>query len=86
MSIKHGILSSDICQVWQSHITIGLSLYLFSYDIRGEHYAKGALAQLGERLICIQEVSGSIPLGSTNASCSFKVPDPCQEWVGSSGG
>ena len=26
----------------------------------------GALAQLGERLICIQEVSGSIPLGSTN--------------------
>ncbi len=25
----------------------------------------GALAQLGERLICIQEVSGSIPLGST---------------------
>ena len=27
----------------------------------------GALAQLGERLICIQEVSGSIPLGSTNS-------------------
>ena len=26
---------------------------------------QGALAQLGERLICIQEVSGSIPLGST---------------------
>ena len=25
----------------------------------------GALAQLGERLICIQEVSGSIPLSST---------------------
>ena len=25
----------------------------------------GALAQLGERLICIQEVNGSIPLGST---------------------
>ena len=25
----------------------------------------GALAQLGERLICIQEVIGSIPLGST---------------------
>ena len=28
----------------------------------------GALAQLGERLICIQEVSGSIPLGSTISS------------------
>ena len=25
----------------------------------------GALAQLGERLFCTQEVSGSIPLGST---------------------
>ena len=25
----------------------------------------GPIAQLGERLICIQEVSGSIPLGST---------------------
>ena len=25
----------------------------------------GALAQLGERLICIQEVTGSIPVGST---------------------
>lgn len=24
----------------------------------------GALAQLGERLLCTQEVSGSIPLGS----------------------
>ena len=27
--------------------------------------AYGALAQLGERLLCTQEVSGSIPLGST---------------------
>jgi hypothetical protein len=25
----------------------------------------GAVAQLGERLICIQEVAGSIPVGST---------------------
>ena len=28
----------------------------------------GGLAQLGERLICIQEVSGSIPLSSTKLS------------------
>ena len=28
-------------------------------------FLRGALAQLGERLICIQEVNGSIPLGST---------------------
>jgi hypothetical protein len=26
----------------------------------------GAVAQLGERLICIQEVAGSIPTSSTN--------------------
>ena len=31
-----------------------------------ESPASGALAQLGERLICIQEVIGSIPIGSTN--------------------
>ena len=28
------------------------------------HLSLGALAQLGERLPCTQEVSGSIPLGS----------------------
>jgi hypothetical protein len=28
--------------------------------------AKGAIAQLGERLLCKQEVVGSIPSGSTN--------------------
>ena len=28
-------------------------------------YTYGAIAQLGERLICIQEVGGSIPPGST---------------------
>ena len=31
----------------------------------GSGSACGALAQLGERLICIQEVIGSIPIGST---------------------
>ena len=29
------------------------------------NFSCGGLAQLGERLICIQEVSGSIPLSST---------------------
>ena len=28
---------------------------------------KGAVAQLGERLICIQEVAGSIPTSSTSS-------------------
>ena len=32
----------------------------------------GALAQLGERLLCTQEVSGSIPLGSTIFNIEFK--------------
>ena len=33
---------------------------------------KGALAQLGERLICIQEVRSSILLGSTITNLSAK--------------
>ena len=31
--------------------------------------ADGAIAQLGERLLCKQEVVGSIPSGSTNFHC-----------------
>ena len=34
--------------------------FLFSFE-----RSCGALAQLGERLLCTQEVSGSIPLSST---------------------
>ena len=42
----------------------------------------GAIAQLGERLLCKQEVTGSIPVGSTSfrrqgsngAECSAKGP------------
>ena len=34
--------------------------------------AIGALAQLGERLICIQEVIGSIPIGSTTSYMIIK--------------
>src|SRR5580658_9855402 len=30
---------------------------------------KGAIAQLGERLLCKQEVVGSIPSGSTRSAC-----------------
>ena len=37
-----------------------------------EAFPCGALAQLGERLICIQEVIGSIPIGST---ITFKGED-----------
>jgi hypothetical protein len=31
----------------------------------------GAVAQLGERLICIQEVAGSIPVSSTTKNLKF---------------
>ena len=33
----------------------------------------GGLAQLGERLLCTQEVSGSIPLVSTIIICTLKT-------------
>ena len=40
----------------------------YSWDVpkNGEENRYGGLAQLGERLPCKQEVSGSIPLISTN--------------------
>ena len=42
--------------------------FLFSFE-----RSCGALAQLGERLLCTQEVSGSIPLGSINTLRSVKI-------------
>ncbi len=38
---------------------------LCSKGLAGYSTRNGAIAQLGERLICIQEVIGSIPFGST---------------------
>lgn len=32
----------------------------------GKKTSEGAIAQMGERLLCTQEVGGSIPPGSTN--------------------
>ena len=34
--------------------------------------ADGAIAQLGERLLCKQEVVGSIPSGSTNFDARYR--------------
>ena len=36
---------------------------------------------MGERLICIQEVSGSIPLGSTIYSCEVLVRAGSSAWL-----
>ena len=43
----------------------------------------GALAQLGERLICIQEVIGSIPIGSTKTLLHVTI-ERIRECAGSS--
>ena len=39
--------------------------------------ARGAIAQLGERLVCNQKVTGSIPVGST----TFEHPNNLQSRV-----
>ena len=44
--------------------------FLFSFE-----RSCGALAQLGERLLCTQEVSGSIPLFSTIKSNQKTYPN-----------
>ena len=44
----------------------GFSYQRSSVSIGGR--SLGAVAQLGERLICIQEVAGSIPTSSTSLS------------------
>ena len=48
-----------------------------SRTLRGRdlHVHCGALAQLGERLICIQEVIGSIPIGSTTSHLRSKFDE-----------
>lgn len=55
MRLDH-LLSKD-----KEHVRV----VLFSFE-----RSCGALAQLGERLLCTQEVSGSIPLGSIRIEIS----------------
>ena len=45
---------------------------------------KGAVAQLGERLICIQEVAGSIPTSSTSLRQGYgwQASPPALGWQG----
>src|SRR5436305_243523 len=43
---------------------------------------RGAVAQLGERLICIQEVAGSIPTSSTSTSQETEVRRQESELLG----
>ena len=47
----------------------GWSAQRFSTVVRAS--SNGAVAQLGERLICIQEVAGSIPTSSTSVGFTW---------------
>ena len=47
-------------------------------------FPEGAIAQLGERLLCKQEVVGSIPSGSTRRRC--RLQDLVREIRNSSAG
>jgi hypothetical protein len=46
-------------------VIFGLALEVLAFNRPREYFPSGAVAQLGERLICIQEVAGSIPTSST---------------------
>ena len=48
--------------------------------VRGRSLA-GAIAQLGERLLCKQEVTGSIPVGSTRYVQSASLNTRVQQCV-----
>ncbi len=43
------------------------------YFVAALHMRKGALAQLGERLLCKHQVIGSIPIGSTTPRHAIKL-------------
>ena len=47
-------------------VSVGAALGGVRIQSSLENFSTGAVAQLGERLICIQEVIGSIPVSSTN--------------------
>ena len=47
--------------------------------------SEGAVAQLGERLLCKQEVDGSIPFSSTRKARCQRTEDRCQSCVLTSG-
>jgi hypothetical protein len=44
-----------------------------THQLSPDDVVPGAIAQLGERLLCKQEVTGSIPVGSTSVSLKCLV-------------
>ena len=70
---------------WPRAGLAGPCIQLASIDFLGRvgnmaRLSSGAVAQLGERLICIQEVAGSIPTSSTRCRAAVDA------WACSSGG
>lgn len=66
--------------------SIGLELNLLTMsrtdrNVRPADAFQGAVAQLGERLICIQEVAGSIPTSSTNYPLQHPKSGPVAQLV-----
>ena len=53
---------------WQERLASASQYHFFAGNLQF-----GALAQLGERLICIQEVIGSIPIGSTRLQFAWQI-------------
>ena len=70
---KTVVTSYDQVQEWSivsdavRHENFRMKFSLFNLEGTREWTGDGGLAQLGERLPCKQEVSGSIPLISTNS-------------------
>ena len=59
----------DVCQV----LPDGWEARTATKRLRTVDKQLGAIAQLGERLLCTQEVAGSTPVGSTSArACRVK--------------
>jgi hypothetical protein len=57
---------SDSCPKFIEVIRVVIGLVLIALHPIGLDLSFGAVAQLGERLICIQEAAGSIPTSSTS--------------------
>ena len=57
----------------------GLLTFLPPRDDKHHSIQYGELAQLGERLVCNQEVTGSSPVFSTNQSLGMRSPKGLSE-------
>jgi hypothetical protein len=75
MEFRSGLLvqSSEVVLEWWMALCrsalhpIGLDHFYGTSQVPDAKTILGAVAQLGERLICIQEVAGSIPTSSTSS-------------------